>query len=57
MTAKVLDGKRVAQEIRDEVKEKAAVLAKEGIVPGLAAVLVGEDPASQLYVRRQDQSL
>jgi methylenetetrahydrofolate dehydrogenase (NADP+)/methenyltetrahydrofolate cyclohydrolase len=51
VTAKLLDGKRVAQEIRAEVKEKAKPLVERGIVPCLAAVLVGDDPASQLYVR------
>jgi methylenetetrahydrofolate dehydrogenase (NADP+)/methenyltetrahydrofolate cyclohydrolase len=50
MTAKILDGARVAREIRDEVKEKAKPLAAGGVVPGLAAVLVGNDPASKLYV-------
>lgn len=50
MTARILDGKRVAQEIRNEVKEKAKLLVARGVVPGLAAVLVGDDPASKLYV-------
>lgn len=50
MTARILDGKRVAQEIRDEVKENAKPLIANGVVPGLAAVLVGDDPASKLYV-------
>jgi methylenetetrahydrofolate dehydrogenase (NADP+)/methenyltetrahydrofolate cyclohydrolase len=50
VTARLLDGKRVAQEIREEVKENAKPLIAKGVVPGLAAVLVGDDPASQLYV-------
>lgn len=50
MTARLLDGKRVAQEIRDEVKDNAKPLINQGVVPGLAAVLVGDDPASKLYV-------
>ncbi len=50
MTARILDGKRVAQEIRDEIKENAKPLVAKGVVPGLAAVLVGEDAASKLYV-------
>lgn len=50
MTARILDGKRVAQEIRDEVKENAKPLIAQGVVPGLAAVLVGNDAASKLYV-------
>ncbi|HJS73816.1 MAG TPA: tetrahydrofolate dehydrogenase/cyclohydrolase catalytic domain-containing protein, partial [Vicinamibacteria bacterium] len=56
MTAKILDGKRVAQEIRNEVKERAKPLIARGVVPGLAAVLVGEDPASQLYVRSKTRA-
>lgn len=56
MTARVLDGKRVAQEIRDEVKENAKPLIDKGIVPGLAAVLVGDNPASQLYVRSKTKA-
>ena len=51
MTAKLLDGKRVAREIRDEVGENAKLLIERGIVPCLAAVLVGDNQASQLYVR------
>ncbi|HSF16744.1 MAG TPA: bifunctional methylenetetrahydrofolate dehydrogenase/methenyltetrahydrofolate cyclohydrolase FolD [Vicinamibacteria bacterium] len=50
MTAKILDGKRVAEDIRAEVKENARPLVQRGVVPGLAAVLVGDDPASRLYV-------
>ena len=56
MTAKILDGKRVAQEIRNEVKERAKPLIARGVVPGLAAVLVGDDPASQLYVRSKTKA-
>lgn len=51
MTAKLLDGKRVAREIREEVGGNAKPLIERGIVPFLAAVLVGDDQASQLYVR------
>jgi methylenetetrahydrofolate dehydrogenase (NADP+)/methenyltetrahydrofolate cyclohydrolase len=50
LTARILDGKRVAQQIRDEVRERAKPLVARGIVPGLAAVLVGDDPASKIYV-------
>lgn len=56
MTARILDGKRVALEIRAEVKEKAKPLVARGVVPGLAAVLVGDDPASQLYVRSKTKA-
>jgi methylenetetrahydrofolate dehydrogenase (NADP+)/methenyltetrahydrofolate cyclohydrolase len=50
LTARILDGKQVAQRIRDEVRERAKPLVARGIVPGLAAVLVGDDPASKIYV-------
>lgn len=50
MTAAVIDGKALAQQVRSEVKERAAGLARAGITPGLATVLVGEDPASKIYV-------
>jgi methylenetetrahydrofolate dehydrogenase (NADP+)/methenyltetrahydrofolate cyclohydrolase len=56
LSAKILDGKRVAQEIRNEVKERAKPLIARGVVPGLAAVLVGDDPASQLYVRSKTRA-
>ena len=52
MTATVLDGKAFAAKVRAQVAEHVAVLkAEHGLVPGLAVVLVGEDPASQVYVR------
>ena len=51
MTAKVIDGKEFAARVRAQVAEHVARLKSEnGIVPGLAVVLVGEDPASQVYV-------
>jgi methylenetetrahydrofolate dehydrogenase (NADP+) / methenyltetrahydrofolate cyclohydrolase len=56
VTARILDGKRVAQEIRAEVKERAKPLVARGVVPGLAAVLVGDDPASHLYVRSKTKA-
>jgi methylenetetrahydrofolate dehydrogenase (NADP+)/methenyltetrahydrofolate cyclohydrolase len=50
MTAKILDGTRVANAIKDEVASEVAVLSERGLRPGLAAVLVGDDPGSQIYV-------
>ena len=50
MTAQILDGARVAQSIRSEVAIEVSELSKRGLRPGLAAVLVGMDPASQVYV-------
>ena len=51
MSATVLDGKALAARIRGELQLETARLATEGITPGLAVVLVGDDPASQIYVR------
>jgi len=47
---RILDGKSVAAAVLDECRAEVAALAAKGIVPGLAVVLVGEDPASQVYV-------
>ncbi|MCD6248813.1 MAG: bifunctional methylenetetrahydrofolate dehydrogenase/methenyltetrahydrofolate cyclohydrolase FolD [candidate division Zixibacteria bacterium] len=50
MTATLIDGKMVAKQIRMEAKKRTKVLKEFGVTPGLAAVLVGEDPASMVYV-------
>jgi methylenetetrahydrofolate dehydrogenase (NADP+)/methenyltetrahydrofolate cyclohydrolase len=49
--AKIIDGNKVAGEIREEIAKEIKGLARRGVVPGLAVVLVGDDPASQVYVR------
>ncbi|HEX8871179.1 MAG TPA: bifunctional 5,10-methylenetetrahydrofolate dehydrogenase/5,10-methenyltetrahydrofolate cyclohydrolase [Candidatus Acidoferrum sp.] len=51
MTARILDGLKIRDQIFAELKEEVAHLSAQGIRPGLAAVLVGENPASQLYVK------
>lgn len=51
MTAQKLDGKATAAAIKSELAVRVAALRERGIVPGLATVLVGEDPGSQIYVR------
>lgn len=51
MTARILDGNKIRDEIKAELASQINDLKKHGIVPGLAAVLVGENPASQIYVR------
>jgi methylenetetrahydrofolate dehydrogenase (NADP+)/methenyltetrahydrofolate cyclohydrolase len=53
MTAKVIDGVKLAASLREQVAERAAVLARQGVKPGLAVVLVGSDAASQMYVRNK----
>lgn len=60
MTAQVLDGKAAAAAIKSELTERVAALKAKGIVPGIATVLVGADPASQLYVgmkHRQSEAI
>ena len=56
MTARVLDGTAIAQTIRAEVTAQVATLSAQGQKPGLAAVLVGEDPASAVYVRSKGKA-
>ena len=51
MTAEIIDGKAFAADVRARVGEGVAAMKEKGIEPGLAVVLVGEDPASQVYVR------
>ncbi len=53
MTARVIDGVKLAATIREGVAARSAALAAHGIKPGLAVVLVGSDPASQVYVRNK----
>ena len=53
MTAKILDGNALAQKLRASFRQEADQLAAQGIRPGLAVILVGEDPASQVYVRNK----
>jgi methylenetetrahydrofolate dehydrogenase (NADP+)/methenyltetrahydrofolate cyclohydrolase len=53
MTAQLIDGNALAQQIRAEVAQRAAALGARGIRPGLAVLLVGDDPASAVYVRHK----
>ena len=53
MTATLIDGNALAKSIRAEVAQRAAALAARGHPPGLAVILVGEDPASQVYVKHK----
>lgn len=53
MTAQLIDGNALSQQLRGEVATRAARLTAQGLTPGLAVVLVGENPASQVYVRNK----
>ena len=54
--AKLIDGKAVAAEIREGLKKRCKQLSARGIVPGLAVILVGDDPASKVYVRNKERA-
>jgi len=56
MTAQIIDGKQVAADMRAELKAETARLKRQGIVPGLGVILVGEDPASKSYVTAKEQA-
>ncbi len=53
MTARLIDGNALARQIRAEVATRVAALAARGVHPGLAVILVGDDPASQVYVKHK----
>jgi len=54
--AQIIDGKALSRSIRNNLKDEVTTLSESGIVPGLAVVLVGEDPASQVYVRSKKRA-
>mgnify|MGYP004503384703 FL=1 len=54
--AQIIDGKRISQEIKDELKEEVAALKAQGIEGSLAVVQVGEDPASSVYVKNKKKA-
>jgi methylenetetrahydrofolate dehydrogenase (NADP+)/methenyltetrahydrofolate cyclohydrolase len=56
MPAELIDGKKVAADIKEELKKEIETLASKGITPGLAVVLVGEDPASKKYVSNKEKT-
>ena len=53
MTAQLIDGNALSRQLRTEVAQRTAALKARGIIPGLAVVLVGDNPASQVYVRNK----
>ncbi len=56
METRIIDGKRIADAIKAEVADEVSSLKKEGVTPGLAVVLVGDDPASHTYVRSKTRA-
>ncbi len=53
MTAQIIDGKALAEKVRGRIADEVAALNAKGVTPGLAVVLVGDDPASQVYVKNK----
>ena len=56
MAAQILDGKKLASDSEKEIFESVSVLKEKGIIPTLATILVGDDPASQTYVRMKQET-
>lgn len=55
--ANIIDGKAIAAQIRETIKKEAARFSTvSGIIPGLAVILVGDDPASKIYVRNKKKA-
>ncbi len=52
----IIDGKAVSRAVREQVAAETAQLKEKGIVPGLAVIIVGEDPASQVYVNNKEKA-
>lgn len=53
MTAKIIDGRTIAARVRAEWKERACRLKEKGVLPGLAVIIVGDNPASKVHVRNK----
>jgi methylenetetrahydrofolate dehydrogenase (NADP+)/methenyltetrahydrofolate cyclohydrolase len=56
MSEKLINGKAIAQKVKDELTKDIETLIDAGVTPGLAAVLIGDDPASHIYVRNKEKA-
>lgn len=54
--SQIIDGKAVSKQVRERVAAETAELKKKGVTPGLAVIIVGDDPASQVYVRNKEKA-
>ncbi len=54
--AKIIDGKAIAEQLENELRDRVVKLRDRGIIPGLSVILVGDDPASQIYVRNKERA-
>jgi len=52
----IIDGKAISANIKEELKQKIAILKEKGIIPGLAVILVGQNSASEIYVKNKEIS-
>ena len=50
---KLIDGKKQAKDIKEKLKKEISTLKEQGVIPGLAIILVGHDPASEIYVKNK----
>ena len=55
MSDKLIDGKKVSQQIREKIAKSVEELKSKNIEPGLVVILVGDDPASAIYVRNKEK--
>ena len=56
MAARIIDGKAISEQLRDKLREEVASLSERGAKPCLAVIIVGEDPASKVYVRNKERA-
>lgn len=56
MAAQIIDGKQISAQVKQDVKEEVAQLSQRGLIPGLAVVIVGDDPASRIYVNNKKKA-
>lgn len=56
MSAKILDGRKISSEIKEELKDRIGKLKEKGVIPGLAGILVGEDPGSVTYINLKEKA-
>lgn len=54
--AQIIDGKLVSKQVKERVANEVTQLKEKGVTPGLAVIIVGEDPASQVYVRNKERA-
>ena len=56
MAAQIIDGKAISERLREDMKAEVAAMSEKGMKPCLAVIIVGEDPASKVYVRNKERA-